>query len=232
MVGHFFYSDGTSSATLDMGRKPIGIVFWTGDPTREDPALKAAHPNCTNGLVVSLDEEKGDWQTNYAAYGEHIGLWIEANTEYRASYNVDLNASTGYNNTKGYEAFNADPANGAYIVNIAERAAAYRGSVPAPGNTSDWYVPSLTEMALLIIGEFEGNVMYESGTENRDLIMKKLEMVEGAAPMTEYDYFWTSTENSQSLVRGVWCLNAYQGVAVATSGRKSSMNKNRFVLAF
>ncbi len=231
-IGDFYYSDGTYSVALDTDKTPIGIVFWTGNPAAEDQALRAAHPNCINGLVVALKEEKGDWQTNYAAYDGYIGPWIEANTDYLSPATADINACLGYNHTKGYEAFNADPANSAYTVNIAERAVAYRTSVPAPANSSDWYIPSLTEMALLCIGEFDGNVMQVSGTDNRDIIIEKLAMVAGADPITVYDYFWTSSENTMSQVRGVWCFKAYQGVAEATSGRKSSLNKNRFVLAF
>ena len=58
-AGDFFMKDGT---LLGKGETPteaqqaacIGIVYWVGDITGEDPLLKRDKPGCIHGLVVSL----------------------------------------------------------------------------------------------------------------------------------------------------------------------------------
>ena len=85
-VGWFYYDDGSYSAKLDYEKRAIGVIFWIGDPTAHDELLKQDHPNCTNGLVVALndDDVNHHWQPNYEQYGASVGEWIEANCpEYR-----------------------------------------------------------------------------------------------------------------------------------------------------
>jgi hypothetical protein len=233
--GDFFYSDGTYSQNLDATKTPIGLVFWTGNPAQEDPVLAKDFPGCTHGLVVSLDEDKADWQTNFAAYDGHVARWITQNTDFisTAAENDWVHRILGYNNTKAYEAFNAAPENSAWKVNIAERAVEYRTKVAVPENASDWYIPSLVEMALMCIGDFDDNIFYVRGTANRDKLIPKFALLgNAAAPMGELDMFWTSTENNLSVVHGVWLFKFYLGELEATSSRKSSIFKNRYVLAF
>ncbi len=233
-VGDFFYSDGTFSTDLDESKTPVGIVFWTGNPAAEDPTLLKDHPGCTHGLVIALDYELGDWQTYYQAYGRPVNNWIAANTDFViATEQNEVNFVMGYNNTRALEAFNAAPANSAYKVNIAERVVEYRQATSAPANTSGWYIPSIVELALLGIGEFDDHVVYARGTANRDLIAPRLALLgERAMPLTETDVYWTSSENALSVVFGVWCFKMYQGMAEATSSRTSPSIKTRYVLAF
>ena len=56
VAGDYYHSDGTYSAELDAAKKVIGVVFWVGDPTASDAALKREHPGCTHGLVVAVNE--------------------------------------------------------------------------------------------------------------------------------------------------------------------------------
>ena len=114
-IGDYYYADGTWSAQLDAGRTPIGVVFYVGDVTAFDPALKNEHPNCTHGLVVSLTEDPDGsaWQSNYESYASTIGMWTDAFApEYEpvtSGYELtdNLNRPIGYNNTKAMELFNA-----------------------------------------------------------------------------------------------------------------------------
>lgn len=88
-IGDFYYDDGTWSSELDGSKEVIGIVFYAGDPTAEDPALKADFPECTNGLVVSLAADDGitSWQSEYQTYWDEqegfVGRWAEANMPHR-----------------------------------------------------------------------------------------------------------------------------------------------------
>ena len=113
--GDYYYADGSYSSTLDLAKNPIGLVFWVGDPTADDAALKRDYPFCTHGLVVAFsDDQKGyHFQKNFRMYYKSLGYWIEANApEYETvTTKVDdftiLNLIRGYNNTKALEAFNA-----------------------------------------------------------------------------------------------------------------------------
>ena len=57
-VGDYFYSDGTWSSDLDADKEVIGIVFYTGNPAKDDPTLQADHPECTHGLAVAISGDE------------------------------------------------------------------------------------------------------------------------------------------------------------------------------
>lgn len=234
-VGDIFYSDGTYSTELDENKIPIGVIFYVGDPSVDDAAMRNEHPACVNGLVVSLNSENGDWQTEYKAYGETVSSWIEANTSYEAtasstSATANFNKSLGYNNTKGYEAFNAAPENAAWPVTIAERVVAYREAVPAPENTTGWYIPSAKESAILCIGSpIEGSIYRLTGTENKDVINAVLAGIPGTDELT--NNWWTSTEMLNG--SGVYLTNVTHGNFSTNSfGKTSPIYLSRYILAF
>ena len=150
-VGDYFYSDGTWSSDLDVDKEVIGIVFYTGNPAKDDPTLQADHPECTHGLVVAISgDEYVPWQSAYFQYGRTVDEWVRANTEFTSiatSSNSDdnINKMLGYNNTCAIEAFNADPANSQWPVEAVQAVLQYRETNPAPAGTSDWYLPSIKE---------------------------------------------------------------------------------------
>ena len=123
-VGDYYYSDGSWSQSLDPTRTPIGIVFYVGDITATDPALKADHPYCTHGLVVALHEKNNlGWQLNYKTYNDIVDSWVTANTDYESiwsGYEIDsnLNRPMGYNNSKALEAFNAAEENAEWQIGL------------------------------------------------------------------------------------------------------------------
>lgn len=209
-IGHIYYSDGTWSATLDTGKTAIGVVYYVGDITASDPALAREHPDCTHGLVVSLQETPSGstWQSNYAAYGSTVGAWIEANlTEYETiltdvGLEDNLNVPMGYNNTKAIEAFNAAAENSAWPVEAVEYVVSYRETTPAPASTSDWYLGSAKEMSLLATGEYDGNIWDIRDTaapiENLEAVNEVLATIPGAiqigTAVPTLMFYWTSTE--------------------------------------
>lgn len=218
-IGDYYYSDGNTSdggyrkysdgTTAIMPVQPvltgadgkdrtvIGIVFWVGDATAKDKTLKADHSGCTHGLVVALKDasESTAWQSSYAS----VQNWLNSNksgvflaVESGTEANDPLNNIQGYNNTKAIEAFNA--ANSSNIVQAVETVVAYRSSVPAPVNSSDWYLPSAKELTLLYGREVDNIWTNNSGgTANRDLINKKIESISGAVKISSADY-WSSSE--------------------------------------
>ena len=123
-IGDYYYSDGSYSSALETGKDPIGIIFWVGDPTKDDAILRQEHPGCTHGLVVALHETDSPWQAYYSDYDATVSAWLGNNltgyTSLLAGYKMDdnLNKMLGYNNTKAIEAFNADEANEWWEVEI------------------------------------------------------------------------------------------------------------------
>lgn len=205
-VGWFYYDDGSYSAKLDYEKRAIGVIFWIGDPTAHDDLLKKEHPNCTNGLVVALndDDVNHHWQPNYEQYGASVGEWIEANCpEYRTitspwNENEVVNAMCGYNNTKAIEAFNAAKENAEWPVEAVEVVVSFREEYPAPESSSDWYLPSVKECSLLLSGEVDGNVLEISNNiTNLTTINRKLELIPGGLTVGHTgfdDDIWASNE--------------------------------------
>lgn len=223
-VGDYYYSDGTWSQALDPTRTPIGIVFYVGDITATDPALKADHPYCTHGLVVALHEKNElGWQLNYMTYNDIVDSWVTSNTDYESiwsGYEIDsnLNRPMGYNNSKALEAFNAAEENAEWPVEAMQYVVDYRTEIPAPETSSDWYLGSSKEMSLLVSGNYDKNIweIGEQGTsvENKKLINKKIEQitnVEGAiqigVQIPVMMFYWTSTEFTWEFAGGILPMN-------------------------
>ncbi len=216
-VGDYYYSDGSWSQSLDPTRTPIGVVFYLGDPTESDPALKADHPYCTHGLVVALTEQNTTpWQRNHTIFNDTVGRWVELNTDYEtitSGYEKDdnLNRIIGYNNTKAIEAFNADEVNVDWKVSAVEYVVNYRSEVVAPESSSDWYLGSSKEYSLLVSGEYDKNLweIGDSGisVQNKNDINEKIAMIEGAVQIgvavPVIMFYWTSTEFSWEWAGGM-----------------------------
>lgn len=199
VIGDFYYSDGTWSSTLDPAKGAIGIVFWVGDPTANDAALRNDHPYCTHGLVMALDEQMSCWQSNYEVYNSTVSAWVKENAkQYAAPESTkDLDSPfqtiIGYNNTKAIEAFNAAPENASWPVEAVAKLTDYRAEIPAPLNSSDWYVPSPKELSLLCAGEMEGSIYIKKPImTNAELLLPKIEEA-GGMPFARKST-WSSTE--------------------------------------
>ena len=246
-VGDYYYADGTWSAQLDAGRTPIGVVFYVGDVTAFDPALKNEHPNCTHGLVVSLTEDPDGsaWQSNYETYASTIGMWCDAFApQYEcvtSGYELEdnLNRPIGYNNTKAMELFNAAEDNAEWQIEPINFVVNYRNEVPAPEASSDWYLPSAKELSLLMSGEYDKNIwdIRDTGAsvENLKEVNKKIAKVEGALGLGQalpgvLFFYWSSTEVSWEYAI---CVVTYNGQTPQALKRETGLNFNvRPILAF
>lgn len=208
----------------------IGIVFWVGDATAKDKTLKTDHPACTHGLVVALGEKEGvEWQPNYVSVQNWLnanknGMFLSVLTGTGAA--DPLNNIQGYNNTKAIEAF--DAANADNRVTAVAEAVAYRTKVSAPQNSSDWYLPSEKELALLC-GKEMSNIWTNGsgGTANRDLINAQLQTIGGAVQIAD-DFYWSGAEFDTNLA---WRVNFADG-SVSYVNKRSSSHRMRPVLAF
>lgn len=242
-VGDFYYSDGTTSAELDPDKTPIGIVYWLGDPSATDPTLKRDHPECTNGLVVALNQtESLHWFAELDAWinatsGNTIDQWILGSTSEfvnikQSSSGIPLQNAQGYNNTKALEWFNAQDYNKNWQVGIVSKVAEYRESVPTPENTSDWFVPSAKELSLLCTGEYDDDLMgfgIMMKVAIRDLVNTKLALIEGTEllPTEQQSQYWSSSSSNSPTA---FTINWYFAW-VSLANLKNSLS-TRYVFAF
>lgn len=246
-IGDYYYSDGTWSSDLADGKDVIGIVFWKGDPTEDDPALAADFKDCTHGLVVAVSGETyTPWQSAYASCGSLVNDWITANTGYLpiATYlspEDNINKKLGYNNTKAIEEFNAAPANASWPVEAVQAIVDYRSEVPAPAASSDWYMPSPRELACLIYKDVD-DVYYDvNGDDNMRLVNDRLAGVGGAELLASGDLmFYASSaeyymEGDPDAGQKIWALAAGSNLDVPVVGpcsKSSPLTVVRPILAF
>lgn len=227
-VGDYYYSDGSCSEEYDSSKDCIGMVLWVGDPTEKDEALKADHPECTHGLVISLDEVTDViWQENHTELPETVNDWILANTEYQSvlidNYRDDaqMRQQRGYMNTKALEAYNAAAENSSHRVVIAEEVAKYRETVPLPAGTSGWYVPSVKELTLLSYDGDE-NICWIYGDEVQNAINSKMSQASIGTQLT--NKYWASNESTNG--------KAFWKNQMISERPKDTSLSIRFVFAF
>lgn len=235
VVGDYYYSDGTYSTTLYSSKTPIGVIFWTGDPTQDDESLRRDHPDCTHGLVVSLEETTVQWQRMFGCIGE----WVKENpidyispvTTTDGSEPDYMNKIMGYNNTKAIEIFNeAEPEAMCEAVN---KTVVYRLTNSAPESSSDWYLPSAKELTLMSGGEYDGNIwdMYmdvplNERTDIFELINSRLSRIPEATELSE-QFYWSSSEED-----AYYAFYIYFAEGSLSRSAKGNTNRARFVLAF
>lgn len=226
LVGDYYYSDGTWSTDLDASKTAIGVVIWAGDPTADDPSLREDHPECVHGIAMSVRELSGVWQQNYDAYGNLVDAWRSANMPECESmmYWIQYYVSTGpvdrllgYQHTKVIEAFNADPDNSAYPVNIVSGIGSFNEEAPAPAASSGWFLPSYKEMSCI-------------NSANVNDINAKLTSVYGGTEISGYGAYYTSTEYVDLMPN---CAATFETMFFSSgSSIKSSSCAYRYMLAF
>lgn len=255
--GDYYYSDGTwsdggnreyaddtkmilpimpvlTNPKTNQPRTVIGIVYWVGNVAQNDTKLKkklggdSYDAKGNHALVVALGQEKPKWQATSA----DVQSWLDnnKNDEFQtveSGKNDALNNIQGYNNTKAIEAFN-DEHTGNEIVAAVASAVAYRKTVPAPQNSSDWYLPSPKELVLLYAGT---SISGDKNSYNRDLINSKLESVGGTKLTTEplVSWYWSSTIYSYIKDNA---LGVQFDSGEVSNTHKTYANMVRFSLAF
>lgn len=222
ILGDFYYSDGTWSSELDNSKTAIGVVFYTGDPAKDDGILRSEHPDCTHGLVISIRRHTGPWQFNCYDYNASINDWVSANLSgYESMFggntgnDGNLNKMLGYQYTKAIKAFNEDPSHADYPVEVVSNISAFETDTPAPAGTSGWYLPSVKEVSLIITGDGYDNIYDIFGdTENTDVINASLARIEGADTIVggTNTYYWSSTEHYESSPLQAYAVYADYGM--------------------
>ena len=222
----------------------IGLIFYLGDPAQDDAALKAEHPECTNGLVMSIIEHNDVWQTNANQYMMAIDIYRQSmlseypsllggTTDYEEG--STLNEMLGYSHTYVMERYMGNPSFSTLPIDIYTSLAAFRESNPAPAGTSDWYIPSAKELFTFIVGEYDGNIIdYWGGTNDRArLLNERLTQVSGADELKiDQNYFmFSSTEvDDDSFADQIYGVQSNDGMVLSKS--KIAPALYRFILAF
>lgn len=225
-AGDFYLKDGTllsKDAVLTDAQKAdcAGIVFWVGDATATDPALKRDFPQCTHGLVVSLKETRSVWQSNYDSQSS-IQSWAETQEFYKLGDYYALGKEVypgysssggiqGYNNTQILKAYNEAFAK-SYPVTILNSFGTITEGVTLPeGKTSGWYLPSPRELVEL----------YNA----KNAVNQSLAVL-NSNPQLSSSYYWSSGEAEDA----AWCVSLYDGPVFDRS--KTSYDYVRLAFAF
>ena len=189
-VGDYYYSDGTTSSTLNASKTVIGVVFSVNNPIQMgDAALSADHPDCTHGYVVSTVEYSGqDWGSVSANSG-HV---YYNNIGYDANLLVDQDKANGYGNSLAHKDLNESKPEYAQMFNALDGIiATHAGKVAAPKSSISWYVPSYREMALLNAERETVNaaLVAAGGTA----LAEPYEREDSWDDSRSSDWYWTST---------------------------------------
>ena len=267
-IGDYYYSDGKTSdggyrkytddsfVVLDIKpvltdpstgteRTCIGIVYWVGDITGEDPLLKRDKPDCTQGLVVSLwdmpgpDNENVNMTWTYGDY-EFVNDWLGSDGTWTerpdgfTSIQVADNMQ-GYANTialKEYNKYVESKLEDGYGPESNKRVKPVKGlddfeeKHPAPSSSSGWYWPSVKELKYVCWGQ--GN---EDGATGKDMLDTQFNKVSGPNPFDDYDRYWSSTESSDSR-KDAWYVNFATGHVYNYGYKPGHTYRVRPLLAF
>lgn len=148
-VGDYYYSDGTWSTDLQSGKTVIGVVFAAANAASTDTHLSNDHPDCSNGLVVALDEYSTAYDT-----GDNAGYTWSKNDMFNwlvdNGYSVTVTDKIhGYGNTLGYQNLNkANVSSSGYTIDTELVDVLSKGP-STPATSSGWYIPSYKEMVHL-----------------------------------------------------------------------------------
>lgn len=207
-VGDYSMSDG-SFVSKDKELTPeqiaacVGIVFWRENPSVDDASLRREHPQCKNGLIVALKDAASyvKWQGNpWCFVGKDWiqynvgGLYIHPTTMYGPKEN--LHKMLGYNNTMGIDIYNRK--SGKTQVVHVQKIMEYAAAVPAPRNSSGWFLPSAKELAVLRTGTDVQDIFFsdnlpEPTAANVSLIEAQLKKLPAANAIPFKRYFYASS---------------------------------------
>lgn len=211
--------------------EPAGIVFWTTAETTtegrvtpasltDDKIMHSKYPNCTHGLIVSLDDIANcKWQNKT---GENVYEKFQKSSDTYSKYEKisvgSKDASTqkifGYNNTEVLRAYNNEERvkNNDLVVNPVAEIDKWE----APKNTTGWYIPSVKEIHMLIYKDVDNvNNIDVKGTDTKQKVNESLDDVVGGVQL-DNSYLWCSSEFFNSAysfhsTNEFWVVNANNG---------------------
>lgn len=215
-VGDFYYSDGTFSTTLITSKTCIGIIFHTGDVAKDDAILRAKIGDTStgnHGLVVALKDasKRIVWQTadasirNAALSAPYVSILIEKSDDDDPDGN--LNLMLGYNNTEVIKEYNRKN-NGNEVI-VIQSIETYAAANTAPGNSSDWYLPSIKELSLICSGVVGGSIWdigftIDENTSNKTLIEEKFNLLNTNTPNTAENFSIRRNGDPSNNYFGYW----------------------------
>lgn len=173
-VGDFYYSDGSTSNTLNTSKTVIGIVVSRDNATSTDNLLPSG---CTHGLVLALNETTGYFSSDYSAGA--VNKWAQANgyqnttgTYFRSWEYVRNDYGKmllGYNNTSALKGYIQQYG---YTSSVLDALSAY--SISLPSSASALYIPSIAEMDVIAanVETINKSLVAANGTElaNKDYL--------------------------------------------------------------
>lgn len=238
-IGDYFYSDGSYSTELNPDKTVIGIVFQT-DPARigaaEKEALREKGVIVPRGLVMALKNTGTDvpWSTERTDTDLPNVLTVAACYE-------DIN---GLSHTRAVWSFNS-------YTNAPETYPAFKAvadyTVPAPGCTTGWFLPSIGQMWDLL--ENLGNVAALKEQRNRTSQLEETywtnqgdvpaalnAWMAQVAPEDKHvfpvnNWIWSSSEIGIHSARR-WCVRFIGHVDCSTNDKVRNSHEVRPVLAF
>ncbi len=256
-VGDFVLADGTViDKNADLAGKTVrGVVFYVGDATTSDAALKAEHAGCVNGLAVALNNANSEVSKFASSNKEGAFNWFKNETglsAYVTTESTGTNSPTaakgfaiqGYNNTQLFIMCAAETE-----TNAVEEVKDESGTVTTEKVTWD----QISNYLISNLDSYKSAVSAPEGTsgwylpswkeldiirENYDAVSASVTSAGGAIAKFEgYDnsenknLYWSSTERNKG---AVW-EHPLVSVAEGTNGfqqRSSSIGHFRFVFAF
>lgn len=219
-IGDYYYSDGSTSASLVSGKTPVGVVFALVDAAASDPStLGKDHSGATHGLVVGI--ESYNTPIAKSAYIDDKDYPLDrVASEALAAGMADMSnryAFYGYSNTKAMKTW------GTWL--ILDACATHTSKYALPSSTSGWYIPSLGEMELL--------------GDAYTLVNEKLNAIGTSYAIRPGAEFWVSTffgvaANSYTYTISGAALTAdlAQGAATGAAMISSTSKYARFIMAF
>jgi hypothetical protein len=241
--GSFVHSDGDNRLS-EYASYARGIVFWLGNPSKEDTALGSEY---MHGLIVGLQE--ATTERNYY-WGDITtdGRWdTETNSPiyYWSDYVLALpsvgpdafDTMQGYTNASSWMNKFGDGNNNDYYFHPEYQMPAYyytwNYSASIAVATSHWYLPSIKELVYLCGGGNEDNkVDYwsEYGTSNKEqlnMILSNLSSAGASAQELSKNYYWSSlneilpelsnNEYDDYRESNIWVVNFQEGKIESSS---------------
>lgn len=249
-VGDFICADGTqvdkeynlASLDAEVKKSIVGVVYYVGDATQSDPALKSYCEKCTNGLAVALTNANESPSAFASARDGMVGDWLNSQSlefQYHTIVAADSKTPTptsdagskilGYNHTKVFELSSTDETlvpnkSTAWNAQSDKMIAAlteFRKANKIAETTSNWYLPSWKEMDII--------------RENYNAVSASIVKAGGALDIsTGYEenqdwFYWTSVERNAS---NVWGHPLMETTYNQYQGRSSAKGYFRFAFAF
>ncbi len=248
-LGDLYYSDGTSSETLEVGKTPIGVIAYLGTDAFTENGVTLRDGETTlqsHGLVLCLRNIANvKWRKDYSEGGP--ANVSDFSTNAFVNDRGDLFRTTnvsGYSNTK----FLAEKTDAESNYPAANQVWNY-SELTAPATTTGWFIPSIQQWVKVLTalgGMSESDIVWQEWKDQNLTTIHNLEaaMEKTGTMGTAYDgmsdyqrYYWSSSESTSGNATAIAVYptvsNNQQGLIISGFLKASYWNYYvRPVLAF